>query len=269
MKTWPRNDFARGILIAILALVASGVFAAEELVTLRTRPEVTQSYLLNYEPGRTYQAVAVLLPGGAGHIGLTQDANSISVRSDNFLVRTRAQFAAAGVAAAVMETPSDMRQLSDSARMGRDHLADIASVVQDLRRRFEGAKIFLVGTSRGTVSAGYGGLALGNGVSGVVLTSAVYNAGRGGPGISGLDLSAYKVPLLLTHHREDACPVCPYSRAARLAKSFPLISVSGGLPAQSGPCEPLSAHGYFGREGETVQAIAAWMLGASYASEIR
>jgi hypothetical protein len=267
MRAGPRN-YSRGTLIAVLALIASGVLAAEELVTLHTRPDVTQTYLLTYEPGRAYQAVAVLLPGGGGHIGLKQDANGISVRSNNFLVRTRAQFAAAGVAAAVMETPSDMTQLSDRMRMGREHLADIAGVVRDLKRRFEGAKVFIAGTSRGSVSAGYAGLALGDQVSGVVLTSAVYNAGRGGAGISGLDFSAYKVPLLLTHHREDACPVCPYSGATRLAKSFPLISVSGGLPPQSGPCEPLSAHGYFGKEAETVSAIAAWMLGNRYATDI-
>jgi hypothetical protein len=78
----------------------------------------------------------------------------------------------------------------------------------------------------------------------------------------------WQVPVLLAHHREDACPACPYFMAVRLAKSFPLISVRGGEPPQSGPCEPLSAHGFLGREGETVRAIAGWMSGVSYASEI-
>ena len=46
-------------------------------------------------------------------------------------------------------------------------------------------------------------------------------------------------------------------------------AVSGGLPPESGPCEPLSAHGYFGRERETVGAIAQWMSGRPHSADIR
>lgn len=255
-------------LSVLSALSGFRALAAEELVTLQPRAPATQTYLLTYEPGRSYEAVAVLFPGGNGYIGLVQNTDGITVRSNNFLVRARRQFTAAGVATALIETPSDMPRLSDVMRMSREHMTDIASVVQDVKRRFPGTKLFLVGTSRGTVSAAYAGVAEGGQANGVVLTSAVYNASRREPGLSGFDFSTLKVPLLVVHHREDACPMCPYSTAERLAKSFPLISVSGGLPRQSGPCEPLSAHGYLGKEGETVRAIAAWMLAAPYPKEI-
>jgi hypothetical protein len=48
-----------------------------------------------------------------------------------------------------------------------------------------------------------------------------------------------------------------------------LITVKGGKPPESGPCEPLAQHGFYGKEAETVDAIAGWMLKRPYAKEIR
>src|SRR5215467_8983312 len=81
-----------------------------------------------------------------------------------------------------------------------------------------------------------------------------------GPGLSRFDFGTIKVPVLIVHHREDACPVSPYGDAASLARMFPLISVTGGQPPTSDACEPMSPHGYLGRETETVDAIVNWML---------
>ena len=44
--------------------------------------------------------------------------------------------------------------------------------------------------------------------------------------------------------------------------------VRGGKPPESGPCDPFAPHGYFGREAETVDAIAAWMLKKSHPKDI-
>jgi hypothetical protein len=154
--------------------------------------------------------------------------------------------------------------MDDGFRTGRAHVEDIAAVVKDLRARFPAAKIFLIGTSRGTLSAAYVGRSLGAGVDGVILTSSVVYGGRGGIGLSGFDFGAIKAPLLFVHHVHDACRSCPYRDAESLSRAFPLISVSGGKPAESDPCEPLAAHGYFGKEQETVTAIKGWMLGRPF-----
>jgi hypothetical protein len=61
----------------------------------------------------------------------------------------------------------------------------------------------------------------------------------------------------------------PYSGAERLAKKFPLVSVSGGDPPQSEPCDAMSQHGHLGREAQTAQAIRNWMLGREFAREIK
>jgi predicted esterase len=249
--------------ILVLAASASG---AEEVITLNTRENVAQSYLLSYDTGADYKSVAILFPGGAGYIALRPGQE---VRNNNFLVRTRAMFVSGGIATAVIDGPSDANRMTDAFRMSAEHATDIGFVVKDLRRRFPQAKVFLVGTSRGTVSAAYTGLALATAVDGVVLTSTVFNANRAGGGVSGVDFAGFKVPLLFVHHREDGCNICPYSGAESLAKTFPLISVSGGYPPKSGPCDPLAPHGYFGKEAETVAAIAQWIAGKPYSAEIK
>ena len=250
-------------------MLASSGSRAEELVSLTTRENVTQSYLLAHNKGETYRAVAILFPGGAGDIGLRQSADGVSFSSNNFLVRSRDKFVSGGVAAAVIDGPSDYNRMTDAFRMSRMHSTDVGAIIADLKKRFPDAKVYLVGTSRGTVSAAYAGLALGEQIGGVVLTSSVFNASKAGPGVSGVDYSSIKAPLLFVHHREDACNVCPYAGAQRLAGQFPLISVIGGLPPRSGPCEALSNHGYLGKEAETVAAITNWITGKPYEKDIR
>jgi hypothetical protein len=56
--------------------------------------------------------------------------------------------------------------------------------------------------------------------------------------------------------------------AERLAARHDLVSVSGGKPPESGPCDPFSAHGFFGVEGPTVDAIAGWMLNRPFPKQV-
>jgi hypothetical protein len=260
-----RMNSLRCLWVAGLLAVAFSA-SAEEVVTVSGRKGETQSYLLmhNAPPPK---AVAVMFPGGEGLLRLHSEGGSVKFsQGRNFLVRTRGMFRDTEVAVAIVDSPSDQQRagMDDGFRTGRAHVEDIAAVVKDLRARFSGAKIFLVGTSRGTLSAAYVGRALGEAVDGVILTSSVFYGGRGGIGLSGFGFSAIKAPVLFVHHVYDACRACPYREAESLSRSFPLISVSGGKPAESDPCEPLAAHGYFGKEAETVVAIKSWMLGRPF-----
>jgi pimeloyl-ACP methyl ester carboxylesterase len=165
------------------------------------------------------------------------------------------------------------REKAFSSGYALEHAADVRAVVADLRARFPAASIFLVGTSRGSVSVASLGARITDGVAGVVLTSTMFRGtGRRspepGPGLGGFDFATIKVPALVVHHREDTCHVTPYADAERLGKRFPLVSVRGGLPAKSEPCQALSAHGYLGKEAETIEAIAHWMLKKPYRREV-
>jgi pimeloyl-ACP methyl ester carboxylesterase len=163
--------------------------------------------------------------------------------------------------------------MTDEFRFGDAHLTDVRAVLADLGRRFPDLPVFLIGTSRGTVSAASLGARLDRGVAGVALTSSLYRpapprSNEPGPGLSQFDFKRLKVPALIVHHADDGCPATPYVDAYHLARTFPLVTVKGGAPATSGPCEPFSAHGYLGREPETVDAIVNWMLKRPYPKEI-
>ena len=253
----------------IAALLFPAVFAtAQELVTLLPRDGVTQSFLLD-TPSNPPSAVAVLFPGGAGNISLRTEGGQIKLREGNFLVRSRIFFVDGGLATAVMDAPSDQATgMDDRFRLGDNHAADIAAVLAELKERYAGAPVFLVGTSRGTISAAAAGRTLADRIAGVVLTSTLFTAARSGPGLSGFDFTAVSAPILFVHHADDGCFVTPYRGAQSLVAKFPLITVQGGDPARSDPCEALSAHGYLGKERETVEAMVNWMLKKPYRSNI-
>jgi len=260
---------ARFCVLWVATLLAPVCVCAEEIVTVSGRPGTTQSYLLLHYASPPPQAVAVLFPGGEGLLSLRVESDAVKFQGrGNFLVRTRTLLRDKQVAVAVVDSPSDQQRagMDDGFRSGRAHVEDIAAVIRDLKQRFAQAKIFLIGTSRGTLSAAYVGRALERTVDGVVLTSTVFYGGRrlGGIGLAGFDFAAIKAPLLFVHHLYDACRACPYHPAESLGRIYPLITVKGGKPAESDPCEPLAAHGYYGREAETVAAIKRWMLGEAF-----
>jgi hypothetical protein len=265
-----RHRFA----VLLLVALACPCIAAEDLFTLPTRSGVTLSYLLDQDKAAAPKVVVISFVGGLGAIGLERRAQKGAVKfgpTANFLVRIKDQMTDADIADVIVDSPSDQLPggMSDTFRLGQDHATDIRALIRDLKQRFPGAKIFLLGTSRGTISAASLGASLGDAVQGVVLSSTVTNADRTGAALSGFDFGSIKVPVLLVHHRGDGCRTSPYSGAERLARKFPLVSVSGGDPPQSEPCDAMSQHGYLGREAPTTQAIRNWMLGREFAREIQ
>ncbi len=256
------------IFIALLGAYFS-TFASEKMIELNTREGVTQSYLLTITPEESPRYIAILFSGGMGNINLKKRGNTAEVKTQNFLIRSREMFLTHGIATAAVDSPSDMINMSDGFRMSDKHQQDIIEVVKDLRSRFPQTKIYLVGTSRGTVSAAYNGQALETQVDGVVLTSSVFKSSKSGLGLASVDFSKIKAPLLFIHHREDACAMCPYDSAHRLAERYPLISVSGGLQPKSGPCDALSPHGYFGKETQTIAAMSQWIIHRALIAEVQ
>ncbi len=49
------------------------------------------------------------------------------------------------------------------------------------------------------------------------------------------------------------------ARALTRAPRKDVVVMDGGLPAQSEPCEALSAHGYLGIEAQVVGTIVRWI----------
>lgn len=267
--TTRRKSFLHLPTLLVAALFMAPQLHAEEIIQLPSANGATLPYLLSADlpaAGGTAKTAAILFNGGEGVIGLSE--KGIPQPGANFLVRTRSLFVARGIPVALIDVPSDSRGMSDRFRMSQRHFDDIAAVADDLQKRFPGTRLFLIGTSRGTVSAAYAGAALGSRLAGVVLTSSLFNSTRDGSGLAGFDFSDIKVPLLFVHHVDDACRFTPYHAARSLSEKYPLISVKGGKEARSGPCDPFHAHGYFGKEEATVNAIADWMTGKPYPAVI-
>jgi hypothetical protein len=95
------------------------------------------------------------------------------------------------------------------------------------------------------------------------------NSMEPGPGLSKFDFATIKIPMLIVHHVSDQCVSTPYGDAARLSDRYPLISVFGGPPPQSGPCDAFSQHGFLGKESETVEEIVNWMLKKPFRQEVK
>jgi len=264
----------KSLLAALLMLVAAPAFAAsEEVVTIPTREGVSVSYLLVHDPSANPKVVAITFIGGNGAINLAKRAAAGPVKfgpTVNFLIRARDKFVTADVAEAIVDAPSDQLPdgMRDEFRLGAQHAADIRAVIADLRKRFPEARLYLMGTSRGSISVAALGASLPDVVQGAVMSSTVTNRDRMGVALSSFDFETIRVPVLLVHHRQDACGTSPYAGAERLAKRYPLISVSGGDPPLGNACEPQSPHGYFGLDAQVTQAIRAWLLGQAFAHEV-
>ena len=260
-------------LLAAGIALAQGAFA-QELVTIQTRPGVQQSFFIANMGERKPEAAALLLIGGGGNIGLRLEDGQPKFSAGNFLPRSRREFIRNGILPVILDNPTDQQAgdgMSDDFRASAAHVTDMRAVVAEIKKRYPGLPAFVVGTSRSTISAAHLALGLEGEIAGVVLSASYfYGGGRAMLAkLSAFDWSKIKMPLLLVHHVNDACPGTPYRDAARLGSRFPLISVEGGKPSESPPCEPLAPHGFFGREAETVDAIAAWMLGKPFSKDIR
>jgi pimeloyl-ACP methyl ester carboxylesterase len=263
------------LLATALVAAPTATTAAPEIIEVPTRDGVAVR-VLAVTPVGPPSATVLLFPGGWGvrHFG-TKDG---SVRlGTNFLVRTAPLFAEQGLLAAAIDTPSDQPGgMSDDWRTGARHVTDTRKVIETLQARAPG-RVVLIGTSRGTLSAAYVAAKLEDPrVTGVVLTSSMVEHGRGRwATVYETPLGKISAPVLIVHHREDDCRATPIGAALSLprwlkkASRVDFVAVSGGDPAISDPCEPLSAHGFFGRERQVIQVIADWIAGRPIPKEVR
>lgn len=252
-----------------------GAALAQEIVTLQTRPGVTQSFFIADRGERKFEAAAMLLIGGGGNIRLRLGDGQPRFAQGNFLPRARREFIRNGILPVILDNPSDQQAghgMSDAFRESAEHVTDILAVRAEMQKRYPALPVFIVGTSRSTLSAAHLARSLPGELKGAVLTSSLFYSGSGQRARQ--VLSAYRweqitIPLLFVHHQDDGCGATPYGEAARLGGRYPLITVRGGKPPESGPCEPLSNHGFLGKEAQTVDAIAAWMLKKPFPKDIQ
>lgn len=246
------------ILIALTQIAA----AAERVETIATRPGITQGLFVVDAKSKPW-ATAILYVGGNGKMAL--DGNGPTDLQGNFLLRITDRLSNAGIALIYPDTPSDKPRGFGNVRTEPGHAKDGQAIVAWARQHID-APVFVIGTSRGTISAVNIAASLEPGaIAGVVLTSSLMLPSRTANAIDDGQLARVPVPTLVVHHRNDGCAVTKPGDVPQLMeglKAAPhkdLIWISGGLPAKSGPCDGKSAHGYFGVEAEATKAMVDWM----------
>ena len=231
-----------------------------EDVRLPTREGVYQRLLIARGANAGNKAV-ILFMGGKGR-NLTKRRRGRLKTNRNFLVRSAPLFARAGFVAAMAGLPSDRDKregMIDDFRGSQEHHADIRAAVDFLVS--EGARdVFLIGTSRGSMSVAYLASVMKHlRVKGYVLTAT--------PERTLFYINKIKHPVLMVHNIDDECKRSSYQGAQSVyytlgnipKKKF--IALSRGSPPKSKPCRAMSAHGFLGIERKAVNAIVDWMKG--------
>lgn len=259
-----RKLVAAFVLLSLFTSLAAS--AAEKLDVIAVRDGVTIKAAVNADAGKD-APIVILLVGGNGIARLdrwdgTGDPNG------NFMTRIRKDIAAQGFITALPDAPSDRQERGlGNSRTGRIHTEDIGAVIRHMRR-YSNGPVFVAGTSRGTISAANVAARMAaGGIAGLILTATVTKANKRGSldPVGEVALEKIRVPVLLAHHKEDDCYVCPPGSIPSLAKKFtaaPSVKVSffeGGSGWRGDPCHAFHAHGFLGIEGKVTADIVAWM----------
>lgn len=261
-----------GLCIAASLLWFASAAHADELITLKTRPGVSQSVLL-WEPHvQNPETVILLFPGGSGNIGLTSKDGRAQATRAHLFSQQRDALLREPFAVAVLDAPSDAQDMTQDFRISAQHAIDVQAVVHALQTRFPKSRLALVAHSRGTVSVGHIAPSLPTPPSAIVLLSGLYQASQpgpqvpsAGPGLSKVDFAALKSTLLLVHHAKDTCPVAPFAATAPVSAQFPMVTVhDSGTESKEPFCGPGGGHWFTGNERAVGQEVLNWLSGKAW-----
>lgn len=273
---------ARTPAVALVLFVAAAAAARAEIimrppppVEVEVRRGVTVKYLALSPKTKPRNAV-ILFTGGNGLLKLQNNGAIGTNHARNFLVRSRHKFVQQNLAVAVVDTPNQVA-IDGDVRLSAQYAQDMAQVIADVRTRL-GGRVWLVGTSAGTISAASIAARLPRIApppadnerrpDGIVLTATQTTLVRGlcGRTVFNAQLSAVNVPALLAHHVADRCRCSPAKSAGKVlaaladAPAKDSLTFSGGLPPVSPhPCFAMTPHGFLGIEDKVVAAVAAWV----------
>lgn len=252
------------IALTLVFLLSSLAANAEEIITLKTRPGVEQTFMLSRP--HLPAASVILFAGGKGTLNLSSSSGSPSINwgKNNFLVRSRDMFSKNGFIVSVIDAPSDRKSktgMLGGFRNSMDHVEDIDHVISYLRDQAD-IPVWLIGTSRGTESAANLAINSRQKPNGLILTSSMSVQNRKGVAVSEMELDRITVPTLIAAHIDDGCNKTPPEGARKIArllsnaKKVEIKRFSGGDTPISKPCQALSYHGFLGIENKVVDYIS-------------
>ena len=254
-------------LLMATVLCASEDISTKELIELESRPGVVQKFIL-LAPERPSASV-ILIGGGPGKYGMYTSFGSPMVKNDgNFLVRTRDIFAEEGLAVAVLDACSDRNDTKEGMTIGwrisNEHVTDIKAVTMFMKKKFS-LPVWIAGTSSGTFSTVNAAVNLSEDIHGIVLTSSITMRPKAESlkrGILDMHLDQVTLPVLIVAHKEDKCFFSPPDSANSIkdalikSSNVEIKYFEGGKEPKTKACKPLSPHGFYGIEEDTVNYIS-------------
>jgi dienelactone hydrolase len=251
---------------AVLAFIGQAAWAqvSQRVVDIPTRPGVTQSFL--YLAPQKPSAAVILFAGGHGGVQMFPNGQ-LKYGDRHFLLRTRQQLADRGLSVAIVDAPSDRQTgaFLNGFRQTPEHVADIKAVIAWLKQQSD-VPVWLAGFSRGTQSAAFISTQArppDGGPDGLILASTIL-AGDAGRPVTRMPLQNLAIPVLVIHHEQDGCKLCPFSEVPGLMEKLSgaprkeLLSFRGGSD-RGDPCEAMAYHGFNGMDEEAMDKIAAWV----------
>ena len=249
----------RVMIAGLLIALAVTSHAEGILFKVPTRDGVATT--LFWETAPDAKATVFLFPGGGGGFGKFEDGKATG---GNVLVRSAPYFLANGFNVAIFGRPNDMDELGWTERTEPKHMTDAAKVLEFVKQK-SGLPVWIVGTSRGTVSATAMAINVHDpAIAGLVLTSSVVRFATPGA-VPRQDLKAITLPVLVYHHAKDACKHCQASEAPYIIKGLSnapvkkLMVVDGGANPTGDECAGQHWHGFIGMEREAINQIADWI----------
>jgi len=241
---------------------------------------ITIDFIRNWPVNtNTVRGIVVLIGGGdlTTNLGGNDGTGVATTSGGNFLVRTGQLFANAGFLAVIIDRPSDVPAGNanvDQYRISVKHAVDIVGILKHANSA--NLPVFLVGTSRGAISA------VPNNViaTGISISSPVTSAGGdpanlyvGRPDTPSLLPSFVKRPTHVLWHDNDSCQVSTPAGSQTLFNNLTGAGVSaasnsatGGVQvttasAAANPdvCGAFDFHGFLGIEPAAVGLITAWL----------
>ncbi|SFN10307.1 hypothetical protein SAMN05660284_00516 [Formivibrio citricus] len=234
------KNIAIRLCLAWLTMVPAWSLAGEELGTaLSAKGGEPVPYVLNFK-NLAPKYVLVLFPGGSGVVDPRMEDGELVYRAKgNFLLRARKFLVDDEFVTVATNSTSDTEK--------------VQTLIDDLKKRFPQARIYFMGTSRGTYATLELADYLADKVAGEIHTASMAR-------IDAFDARKHANRHLIVHHKDDPCWVTPFASAEAAHKKYgnDFIAMEGGISVGKA-CEARSHHGFNGIEQETAEAIKTWV----------
>lgn len=273
-------------LLAVFSIVFAPVaHACGTLVEIATHDGTTTrySYAMPSSAATPPDAAILLLIGGGGTLRLNAAGCATSLNG-NVLVRSAPLFRTAGFATVLVDATSGFGGEDGLAgfRIDERHAQDLGKIMADVKSRTGAKSIWVIGHSRGSLSALTAGVKLPAGMApdGVVLASAMLAGERGKrkpwatQTVFDLPLESLRGALLMVGHEADSCPrSLPTAMPEVVARTknirHQVAVVTGGsiapgrapaLPA----CETKEPHDFVTQEAEFAAGVGRFIRGGTF-----